>query len=470
MFHSHFSSRLQTTASEQREKVERSISGKTIHIYAQFILPIVAWRRDQRSGSRDKEGFHYSMLQALSQALNVTGKLEEPPEKTLWGKLSNDKQSYTGMIGYVGRSDVDMAIGSFFQVLPRTHAVDFALYSAGCTSLIVPKESKIENWKSVVNIFDRVTWATLLTVFLVYVFIFVITRALEQQNGAQGGVQAKKTSETLIWPDIVAQGTAMLMRKGDFSEEHPLFRIFMHAWIFLGFAFAGIFFKSILIQKLTTLEYEQLVNSVQDLAEKKVPLQYGELYEMLNGMYPQLRLDKLVDRSIVLPYKDCMKYIAEGNRAAMFLANEQAQFLQRSEFWDTKANKPLFNIANSCYMAASFGWIIPKHSYYGQAVKDTMKRFQEAGLTKKWESELVDKKRRALAMNVGAKDDGSAVRTLTIDDLGWIFYCYAYGQLIAVAAFILEWAKFALNRPLTKPSATIELAKRTAWTWRDGYT
>jgi hypothetical protein len=218
----------------------------------------------------------------------------------------------------------------------------------------------------------------------------------------------------------------------------------MHGWIFLCFAFAGIFFKSILIQKLTTLEYEDPVNSIQDLAERKVPLQYGELYEILNGMYPQLRLDKLVDMSIELPYKDCMKYIADGNRAAMFLANDEALFLQRTEFWDTKADKPLFNIAKSCYMASSFGWIIPKNSYFEEAVKEVMDKFKEAGLIKKWEDDLVEKKRRVM---LGLKNEvkEESVRALALDELSWVFYCYLYGNILGVGALGLEWARFAVN-------------------------
>ena len=116
-----------------------------------------------------------------------------------------------------------------------------------------------------------------------------------------------------------------MMRKGDFHDEPKVFRIFVHAWIFIGFAFAGIFFRSILIQKLTTLEYEEPVNSIQDLSERHIPVQDGETFTLMNNMYPQLGLDKLVDnKNILLPYKEYMKYIADGNKAAMFMADDEA--------------------------------------------------------------------------------------------------------------------------------------------------
>ncbi len=242
------------------------------------------------------------MLNHFASTYNFTFVMSGPPDGK-WGGLLPHGKAFFGLIAALSTALGDVGIGDFFQMLPRTLGVSISLYGRGGTSFVVPVAKEIPNWMAVANIFDTATWLVFLVALVLVVVAWRATRYVEFK--LDPGKKIEKTSERLVWPDLVAQGLAAIMRKVDYTEEPVFLKLVMNIWILMGFFFGSIFFKSIFIQKLTAVEFDTAANSASDIVTRKIPIQFSEMSDFFHGVYPQYGINRLgqFDEYISVIYK-----------------------------------------------------------------------------------------------------------------------------------------------------------------------
>ncbi len=266
-----------------KESAISSLNGRMLSAFAFQGLPNIVWKNNP-DGSQTVEGLDYMMLKNLAVAYNFTFVMRAPPDGK-WGGLLPDGKAYFGLIAAVSTALGDLGIGGFFQMLPRTLGVSVTIYGRGGTSFVVPPSKEVPNWRSVSNIFDQATWFTFLIALTLVVIAWRVTRYVEFKVNPKKSI--RKTSERLVWPDLVAQGLANIMRKVDYTEETLFLKLVMNAWILMGFFFGSILFKSIFIQKLTAVELDAPADTVNDIIARKIPIQFSEMSDFFHGVYPQ---------------------------------------------------------------------------------------------------------------------------------------------------------------------------------------
>ncbi len=359
------------------------------------------------------------MFKHISQAYNFTFTLLEPPNG-FWGGLTKDGRYFDGMTGAVSTAQGDIGLGDFFQVLNRMIAADFLIYGRGWTTLIVPPSREIPTWKSVATIFDFASWMCILASMLLLVIVWRVTRILEKDKT---GKSSGKQSERMIWPDIVAQGLASVMRKVEYTEEPLILKLAINGWIIVGFFFAGVFFRCILIQKMTNVEFDDPVESASQLTQRNIPVQVSEMSRLIDRVFPQFGIAKIMDQRLTSDYGAAIAYIAKGGSAAVFAPVSAALYEKRTRFWEDLQEKPLYHVIKSeLYLSSNVGWIVHRHAFFGELLQEAIITCNEMGLTLKWYNDLILMKRRELkterteqvARTAGQPSQGNAAPQLGV--------------------------------------------------------
>jgi hypothetical protein len=278
---------------------QRTLAGHHLDVLSVDQLPFVELK--EVGNSTKVEGWHYTLLQALSRKHNFTFALKRHPSGK-WGSLSKDSKSFDGILGsLVSSKDGDLALGNFFAITNRYPAVDHVNFGRGCIKLAAPfrPDQRLSMYNAVTSIFDKASWICFFGSWIAMWMVFGLIRQLEKCPVLKKRLVLKRASERLSSMDLFAQSMGNYMRKTDYKDETLLMKIFINAWAMVGFFYAGIFFKSILTQKLTILTYLAPANNFTEVGMQKLRLQYSELYNFTNQMYPEVNTQQNLSFSFI---------------------------------------------------------------------------------------------------------------------------------------------------------------------------
>ncbi|XP_050699126.1 glutamate receptor ionotropic, delta-1-like [Eriocheir sinensis] len=151
---------------EKRWKATRLFSPKITNLqgaklkvgWFQFSPHSMIDRRGQKYG-RD-----YHVAMALSTALNFTPVFKQPVDGKLWGSLL-ENGSFSGLVGDVGRGDVDFALANIFitDADTRCRVMDFSnFYDSDVACFMGPAVGPLPRWQSLALPFTVHTWLAIL--------------------------------------------------------------------------------------------------------------------------------------------------------------------------------------------------------------------------------------------------------------------------------------------------------------------
>jgi hypothetical protein len=231
----------------------------------------------------------------------------------------------------------------------------------------------------------------------------------------------------------------------EYTEEPLILKLAINGWIIVGFFFAGVFFRSILIQKMTNVEFDDPVESANQLTQRNIPVQVSELSKVIDRVFPQIGIAKILDPRLPSDYGAAIAYIAKGGSAAVFAPVSAALYEQRTRFWEDLKEKPLYHVVKSEYMSSNVGWIVHRHAFFGKLLQEAITTCNDMGLTTKWYNDLIIIKRRELMEEraeqvvwaAGRASQGYA-RQLGMRHLSWVFEWMMIGYAAGAAVFFAE--------------------------------
>ncbi|XP_071527767.1 glutamate receptor-like [Panulirus ornatus] len=159
------------------DKFDTLVHGPILVVAAEEFLPHTGLVREDGVISSIPlfEGPMVHLLQILANTMNFTYKYVRPPDGSWGGKLKNG--SWTGMMGMVGRKEVDMGLGPFSIRIFRKEMVDFTREIMIDDHRIVARRGrpKVDPWGFLLPLKPLVWVAILTTLLVVLAVVFLLS-------------------------------------------------------------------------------------------------------------------------------------------------------------------------------------------------------------------------------------------------------------------------------------------------------
>ncbi|XP_050405931.1 glutamate receptor ionotropic, kainate 3 [Patella vulgata] len=147
-----------------------------------FVVSTMEWWpfiiKERRGNKTTYSGICYDLLKELSTSLNFSFQLIEPPDQE-WGIMKDGR--WTGLIGQLARSEVDLVVAAITVSNARETVMDFSFpYFYDSTGIFLRKpDAGLQKWYTLLAPF---TWQVLLCICGVLVFTSVFLYLIERLN------------------------------------------------------------------------------------------------------------------------------------------------------------------------------------------------------------------------------------------------------------------------------------------------
>jgi hypothetical protein len=235
--------------------------------------------------------------------------------------------------------------------------------------------------------------------------------------------------------DWLRHSLAATPHRQEYPGEAPIFKTIIMSWIVLSL-FSTCLFQSALVQKLTLPTDTPPINNINQLLADKLPLQSGELLDMLIDQYPQYSdLKSLIDPSLPMGVEQGFE-LAWKDQSGMVVSIRDASYEQRRKYWDSCQDKPMFHIMSQPFMESDVGWVTAKHSYLQPIFEKSLLAINAAGLVIKWNADVEFAQRETNLCDTDNLGGGNVVLRLT--HLRWLFILYAIAVVGCFLVFLVE--------------------------------
>lgn len=294
-----------------------------------------------------------------------------------------------------------------------TDAIEFSLpYSNDYICFVVPKSQKIPQWIMLFHCFSPMSWATLITVFLLSSFIWKVLRG-----------------RLLTFYAIFINTSTIL---SSLSKVQKLFLVFCLSY---NLIISGIFQGS-LTTSYSTVSYYPDITTLEALASSRLTISSNlDVWKDDNSTIAAALKNKqrFTNGERALERAAIVRDVAAVERRLDAIYYIQEQFLDEN-------GSPLIHIVEECVTAHFISFIVPKGSPFLKKFNLVIRMLNEAGLPKKWYDDIA--KSVVLSGKMPALKKNDEDKVVSLNDVQTAFYILVMGLTASSLVFLHElWNK-----------------------------
>ncbi|XP_065365311.1 uncharacterized protein LOC135958334 [Calliphora vicina] len=384
------------------------------------------------SYSKSADGFYKidyfegELLEVLTEKLNFTLNLQEPPNNEQRGKVLSDG-TITGAMKMLHDHTADLSLGSFRYTLERSNVLTAALpyYQTYQVYSVLTTTQLYTPLEILVYPFDKVTWICLfLSVQLGFIIAFIVDFFYDKYlllKIAIGCPRIRTPSMNII---------RLFMGQSLIQIPEPHFSRFMIiSWHFYGLLLRTAY-QSLLFQLLKLNLYHEPPQTLTDLINQRCSLvmtetTYDSVYtvpRIEKGFIDVIKLKNTSEQSsyFYLEYDKqirCLASVSPKDYVTYHAINEQ--------------KRGLFYVLPETIFTQHITMYFSKHSYLIHRINDLFMNMRSMGLIDFWAHKSLDTEYLR-----NFRD--SQFKSLNFGDMEGIFIIYGVLILICIVVFILE--------------------------------
>ncbi|KAH0821554.1 hypothetical protein GEV33_001237 [Tenebrio molitor] len=231
--------------------------------------------------------------------------------------------------------------------------------------VVVPKAAKLPSWVSVMNSFTGPTrFVILLTSIICTMFWYWISSK-----------PFAKASWTMF-SILLGTPTKLVPRTGQY--------LFLAACMVFSIIILGVFQGS-LFKNYTTTTYYADIDTLEELDQSGLPV----AMTVWRFMKADSDLMRRLQNKTIRKYQDSIDSVAYQRNIAMCETKSYLQFLMKTKYVDNDGS-PLLHVVDECLTTFLMGNLMPKGSAFLTVFNNVITKVTEAGLTVKWDNDIVD--------------------------------------------------------------------------------
>ncbi|KAH0819030.1 hypothetical protein GEV33_003761 [Tenebrio molitor] len=231
--------------------------------------------------------------------------------------------------------------------------------------IVVPKAAKLPNWVSVMNSFTGITrFVILLTSIICTMFWYWISSK-----------PFAKASWTMF-SILLGTPTKVVPRTGQY--------LFLAACMVFSIIILGVFQGS-LFKNYTTTTYYADIDTLEELDQSGLPV----AMTVWRFMKADSDLMRRLQNKTIRKYQNSIDSVAYQRNIAMCETKSYLQFLMKTKYVDNDGS-PLLHVVDECLTTFLMGNLMPKGSAFLTVFNNVITKVTEAGLTVKWDNDIVD--------------------------------------------------------------------------------
>jgi hypothetical protein len=271
----------------------------------------------------------------------------------------------TGVLGDVFNRRVVYAANSRFLADYTASELEFTVPKlAEEMCIVVPKAAKLPSWVSVMNSFTGPTrFVILLTSIICTMFWYWISS------------KPFAKASWIMFSILLGTPTKLVPRTGEF--------LFLATCMVFSIIILGVFQGS-LFKNYTTTTYYADIDTLEEIDQSGLPVAMPA-WRFVKADSDLMRrlLNKTIPKS-----EDSIDFVAYQRNIAMCEVKSYAQFFMKTRYVDNDG-LPLLHIVDECLATFLLGTVMPKHSAFLTVFNNVSTQVTEAGLTVKWNNDIV---------------------------------------------------------------------------------
>ncbi|KAJ3637061.1 hypothetical protein MTP99_000546 [Tenebrio molitor] len=362
------------------------------------------------SRSKGFAGIDGMILGTLSESLNFDIVVPGNQKRKFGLVLSN--RTVTGVLGDVVYRRVVYAANSRFLVDYTVSEIEFTVpNSAEEMCIVVPKAAKLPNWISVMNSFTGLTrFAILLTSIICTMFWYWISS------------KPFAKASWIMFSILLGTPTKLVPRTGQY--------LFLAACMVFSIIILGVFQGS-LFKNYTTTTYYADIDTLEELDQSGLPV----AMTVWRFMKADSDLMRRLQNKTIRKYQDSIDSVAYQRNIAMCETKSYLQFLMKTKYVDNDGS-PLLHVVDECLTTFLMGNLMPKGSAFLTVFNNVITKVTEAGLTVKWDNDIVDS--LTVEQMINLSRNRTTTKPFTLYDVQSAFYVIILGYISSILLFLYE--------------------------------
>ena len=369
-------------------------------------------------GNKALHVYDAAIIRHLSQLFRAPYKILTPSDGG-WGKMLPDG-NWSGMVGMVKRSEVDLAVGGIpldselFQAVRTSYP-----YLFSDNTFVTDKPKSLPSNLSFFHPFSLTLWISIIAIIFIISFIFFILTVRKKESF--------QTVLFLIFGSSVQQPVSFKLRKTNL-------KLLLGSWLFFNFvitnSYKALFLSSLSFPPLTG------IRNIQDLA---IDAERGEVtcFTYKENMFSEIFLKSDIEswRSI----GRCLKrnVITYGSPEELFLKAPRNKVFIDAKIYLTQYEKDFF-FSEDSFFNTMFIFPISRHFLCEKDLNKYIHRLLEAGLFLKH----VKDEQFQFGLEIGSfnKSESHTSKKLRIANLKEAFLILISGYILATITLFVEIA------------------------------
>ncbi|XP_045128431.1 glutamate receptor-like [Portunus trituberculatus] len=380
------------------------------------------------SAGHHYDGIDIRLLHILADALNFRLKIVNPSDGGKWGSPL-DNGSWTGLTGDLTQRRAHMGVANLFIHIHYLEVVDMTVpYDMEFGCFITPLPEPLPQWVALSYPFSLQVW------ILTMVFLPVGTTLLYVASVAARFLLHDETwdgsfSRTVFY----ALGVFLSVGMPQVPRSNAT-RGYFIMWVWYGVLLTAVY-RSSLTAFLTIPLTQTPIDTLHQLVSSSLPAwgATGLTFKKMLEENPDPMVQQLALRyEPVSGAEEGILLTAQRKYAMM----ENRQFLEYTiaTNYTNKYGEETLHVMRECFLPFRIGMAMPKKAPYKPNLDRVVDRVVEAGLVRKWFSDILfSSRKRGTAGNEESR--GGA---LTVDNLQGAWLLLGAGWVVSGAAIVLE--------------------------------
>jgi hypothetical protein len=190
-------------------------------------------------------------------------------------------------------------------------------------------------------------------------------------------------------------------------------------------------FQGSLFKNYTTTTYYADIDTLEELDQSGLPV----AMTVWRFMKADSDLMRRLQNKTIRKYQDSIDSVAYQRNIAMCETKSYLQFLMKTKYVDNDGS-PLLHVVDECLTTFLMGNLMPKGSAFLTVFNNVITKVTEAGLTVKWDNDIVDS--LTVEQMINLSRNRTTTKPFTLYDVQSAFYVIILGYISSILLFLYE--------------------------------